>query len=128
VEQRQKMELNLYSALNAKLVSAAELLRISFHDAPTFHNDESEGRQGGAQGCMRFEHVHGNAANRGLAFTIDRLPAAIGCHDWQCPFSVADILQYAGSVAVEYTGGPKFSSDVKWGRPDAGYLFCLGEL
>jgi hypothetical protein len=44
------------------------------------------------------------------------------------PFSVADILQYAGAVAVEYTQGPSFSSDVKWGRVDAGYIFCLGEL
>ena len=44
------------------------------------------------------------------------------------PFSVADILQYAGAVAVEYAEGPSISSDLKWGRVDAGYMFCLGEL
>lgn len=127
MEQREKMKGGILSALAAKSFSAAELLRISFHDASTYHSDPLEVR-GGAQGCMRFEHVHGSSANRGLAQPIDPIPGAVDCQKGSCPFSFADILQYAGSVAVEYAGGPNFSSDIKWGRPDAGYMFCLGEL
>ena len=129
-EQRLLIENNLHSAFETGLLSTSELLRASFHDASTYNNDELEVR-GGPQVCMRFEHVHGNSANRGLAFFIDHLPEGSGCDfrkNGNCPFSVADLLQYAGGVAVEHAGGPTFSSDLKWGRTDAPYIFCLGEL
>lgn len=126
-EQRDAMRNKLYSAFEDKTIHTPELLRASFHDASTFSSNDLEVR-GGAQGCMQYDHIHGNSANRGLAFFIDHLPGAIGCDNWNCPFSVADILQYAGSVAVEYAQGPIFSSTLKWGRVDAPYNFCLGGL
>merc|ERR1712194_949051 len=125
------MKNSLIDAFNSQVLNPAELLRAAFHDASTYNNDPLQVK-GGAQGCMRFDHIHGNAANIGLAFFIDHLPGAVKCSahwdKWDCPFSVADIMQYAGAIAVEYTQGPSLSSDLKWGRVDAGYIFCLGEL
>ena len=41
---------------------------------------------------------------------------------------MADILQFAGAIAVEETMGPSLASQVKWGRIDAPWIFCTGEL
>jgi hypothetical protein len=85
VEQRAIMKDGLYNAFQSKILVTSELLRAAFHDASTYHNDPLQVK-GGAQGCMRFEHVHGNAANRGLAFFVDNLPEVINCGGWHCKF------------------------------------------
>jgi len=126
-EQREVMKSNLMNAFNSGLLSTSELLRASFHDASTYTDNPSDVK-GGPQGCMIWEHIHGSIANQGLAFFIDKLPEGSGCNNWECPWSVADILQFAGSVAVEHAEGPDFSESLKWGRTDAPYIFCMGEL
>mmetsp|Transcript_41726 Transcript_41726/g.49983 ORF Transcript_41726/g.49983 Transcript_41726/m.49983 type:complete len:915 (-) Transcript_41726:159-2903(-) len=132
-EQRYKMETSIRAAIQQGSVRGADVVRSSFHDAATYTVDPTQTR-GGARGCLRFEHVHGNAANEGIAFSIDAIGKSLGCGGiWngrftQCPWSMADILQFSGAVSIDEMGGPKFSSRMSWGRPDDAYIFCQGEM
>lgn len=135
VAQRDRIGDGLLSAFQNGTIQIHDVLRLSFHDAAAYTPDAAA-VLGGARGCMRFEHVHGNPANLGLAGLMeDFFWEAIGCQpgklvDWQTEecWSMADALQYAGAVAVDAALGPSFSDAVKWGRPDAPRLFCTGEL
>ena len=55
-------------------------MRLAFHDAGTFSN-EAGAMKSGANGCMRFEEVHGSAPNSGLAFGLDSAPKDM-IQDW----------------------------------------------
>ena len=59
----------------------------------------------------------------------------IGCQpgksedqDGPCSWSMANILQYDGMVAIEAANGPAFSDQMRWGRVNAPRIFCTGEL
>lgn len=171
VKQREEMKQRLLTAFNDGSITIWDVLRVSFHDAAAFTpsptNTISDGTneseietiiRGGPRGCIRYEHVHGNAPNIGLAQTIDTaLWNAIGCqparddynsnnHYYQPGFdydqnsttndidlmrkciSMADAIQFAGAVSIEAANGPSFSHKVSWGRVDAPRMFCTGEL
>jgi len=139
-QERDTIETGIRAALTSGAIQIHDVLRASFHDAAAFTPDPSA-IFGGARGCMRYEHVHGNAPNLGLAFLFE--PAfwnAIGCRpgkDYdgnigqghqEC-WSMADILVFAGAVASEWAQGPPgLVQSVKWGRVDAPRIFCTGEL
>lgn len=139
-QQRSNIESGLRAAFASNAIAIHDVLRASFHDAAAYTPDP-QAIFGGARGCMRYEHVHGNAPNVGLAFLFEHgLWNAVGCQPAQeyygCPelgeqscYSMADILQYAGAVAVEVANGPLgLANEVKWGRVDAPRIFCTGEL
>lgn len=130
-QERAGIKSGFQAAFSSGAIAIHDVLRASFHDAAAYTPDPS-GLFGGARGCMRFEHVHGNAPNIGLAFLIEPpLAAAVGCSpgvDGDNCFSMADILQFAGGVAVGYANGPSLAGSIKWGRVDAPRMFCPGEL
>ena len=117
----------------------AKLLRTAFHDAATYSNQAGD-MKGGPAGCIRHESVQGTAANFGIPFMIDRIPEIVGCGPgkWNCdgcrygaescPWSAADVVQFAGAVASAEMGGPNYSASVKWGRSDDPWVLCQGEL
>ena len=74
-------------------VTYAELVRTAFHDAGTFSNQEGA-MKSGANGCMRFEEVHGSAPNSGLAFGLDSAAKDI----------ISDWLKHTGTCAVKASG------------------------
>ena len=143
--QRDTIENGLRTAFEAGQghMTSHEFLRASFHDAAAYTPNPAS-IFGGARGCMRYEHVHGNAPNIGLAFLFEHpLWNAIGCQPGkdfdsgspengaQSCWSMADILVFAGAVASDVSGGPgmgQLASSVKWGRVDAPRIFCPGEL
>ena len=95
-QERTDIENGLRTAFAAGTIAIHDVLRASFHDAAAYTPDPSA-IFGGARGCMRFEHVHGNAPNVGLAFFMDYIWDAVGCQPGPaCSWSMADILQYAG--------------------------------
>ena len=78
-EQRERIGDGLRAALGEDgRLEAHDVLRASFHDAASYTPDTAALR-GGARGCMRYEHVQGNAPNIGLAFLFDHLEGAVGC-------------------------------------------------
>lgn len=113
------------------------MLRIVFHDAAPYSPKDVGLVKGGAQGCMRFEHVQSNEGNTGLQFTIDAIGPAVGCGGIggpyvqfkSCPWSVADVLQFVGDFASaemmdwddrddDGSGLDAIVSGLKWGRHD----------
>ena len=129
-EQRDAIVAGLEEVYNDPL---PDLLRTSFHDAATYSAAPNT-TKGGPQGCMRFEHVHGAAGNAGIQFSIDSVGHAIGCGSIDtvsgfadCPFSMADVLQFAGAWSVAAMGGPDATKTLRWGRVDAPYILCQGE-
>lgn len=133
--QRESIHTGLLSAFNSGILPIHDVIRVSFHDAAAYTPNENA-LLGGAKGCMRFEHIHGAAPNIGLAFVMENhFWNAVGCmpgvgegQNGPGCWSMADILQYAGMVAVEAAQGPSFSDQMLWGRLDAPRIFCTGEL
>jgi hypothetical protein len=109
------------------------LLRTAFHDAGTYSPNETK-MVGGANGCIRFEEGHGSAGNNGIAFTIGTAANLVSRYLTEggladtLPFSYADLFQFAGVVAVAEMGGPNATSRFRWGRADAPWLWCQGEI
>lgn len=69
---------------------------------------------GGANGDIRFEYILNQPVNAGLSKAIDILK------HFKCKYSSvswADLIQMAGAIAVETSGGPKIP--MKYGRVDA---------
>ena len=141
-EQRDLMISKFKNAYDEGKVTGPPLLRMSFHDAAVFSPPGLGLLKGGPQGCMRFEHVQGNEGNVGLHFTIDVIGPSIGCgsivgtgYFEDCPWSVADVLQFAGAFAsvqmLENYDNHRLDSilaGLRWGRPDAPMILCQGEL
>jgi len=140
-EQRDLIISNTLTAYNQKKITGPPMLRIAFHDAAPYSPKEVGLIKGGPQGCMRFEHIHGNEGNSGLHFTIDSIGPSVGC-GWirnnefeSCPWSVADIIQFVGAFAsaemMDNDNGDQLDSivsNMRWGRHDAPGLLCSGEL
>jgi len=95
------------------------LLRLAWHDAGTYDKErESLGwpNAGGAIGSIRTLHELEAPANKGLMSAISKYLSPIKA---ACPLvSWADLVQLAGAVAVEESGGPKLSSIMRFGRMD----------
>jgi catalase (peroxidase I) len=99
-------------------------------------------RRAGANGCIRLEEIHNAAANSGLAFQavdlpmyllkehLKTLPQPEGWVDDRrhIPFSHADLYQFAGLVSVASVGGANLTESFKWGRSDAPWVWCQGEI
>jgi len=103
-------------AANAPL---GTLLRAAFHDAGTYNPATNTG---GANGSFRNERGDPNHAGlRGAFDALDRYYAQINALlPAGTSISYADIVQLAGAVAVEVTGGPSTIVDsVSVGRVDA---------
>ena len=70
--------------------------------------------RGGATGSIRFKNELAHGANAGLNKALDFLTPVAAAH---ADVSFADLIQLAGAVAVEATGGPKLA--MRYGRKDA---------
>jgi L-ascorbate peroxidase len=70
--------------------------------------------RGGATGSIRFKNELAHGANAGLNKALDFLAPVAAAH---ADVSFADLIQLAGAVAVEATGGPKLA--MRYGRKDA---------
>jgi len=111
--------------LNTNPGLAAQLLRISFHDAGTFANGE-----GGANGCLLTDPAFLSAPeNGGLATPIFTLQTIF--NQWKSTLSpcttasAADVIQFAGLFAVvnqlalaDFVAFEHSLFDFEWGRVD----------
>lgn len=70
--------------------------------------------RGGATGSIRFKNELAHGANAGLAGALNFIAPVAAAHP---DVSFADLIQLAGAVAVESTGGPKLA--MRYGRKDA---------
>ena len=120
-------------AMDLKLI--AQWLRLSFHDAGTFNQDENEG---GVNGCIMTEPLMlDQPENSGLnlpVLTLQVIKQTWEDHPLTClSISNADIIQFAGLFAVirqiQPVGLNQAKVDslltFKWGRPDE--FFCEPE-
>ena len=112
---------SLYDSLNTVTHKPA-LLRLAFHDAGTYSANPASIR-GGPNGCIRFREIQGANANAGLGgVESDVISKTSYTH------SKADIYQFAGVVAVAAMNGPDLRGQFRWGRVDAPWLLCQGEI
>jgi len=92
------------------------MLRLAWSDAATFDkNVRMWPSCGGAIGSIRFESEHRHESNAGLVKAL----CILGPIKQSFPdVSWADLIQMAGALAVEVTGGPKIKGMV-YGRQDS---------
>jgi len=105
----------------------AVFLRLAWSDAATFDKSiVSWPRCGGANGSIRFDRELDHPENRGLIVAITFLE---NIKDECMLVSWADLIQMAGSCAVELLGGPLIP--IRYGRIDAAdrgdYTYQLSE-
>lgn len=92
------------------------MLRLAWSDCATFDKSVRMWPQcGGAVGAVRFESEYRHSNNAGLLKAISLLEPIRAEHP---EVSWADIIQMAGALAVELTGGPKIRN-MLYGRLDA---------
>jgi len=90
------------------------LLRLAWSDAGTYdHTVKAWPQQGGANGSIRFEGELDKSGNVGLSKAIALLEPV---KERYPIVSWADLIQMAGAVAVEISGGPAI--DMVYGRVD----------
>ena len=99
------------------------MLRLAFHDAGTFSKNAATKMRGGPNGCMRFGEIAGANANAGLGSVEADVRSKTGYEH-----SHADVFQFAGVVAVAAMNGPDLMESFRWGRVDAPWLLCQGEI
>ncbi len=91
------------------------MLRLAWSDCATHDKNAKFWPDcGGAIGAVRFKAELRHESNRGLSKAIKLLEAVKSRHD---NVSWADLIQMAGVLAVEITGGPRIR--IKYGRVDA---------
>jgi len=94
------------------------MLRLAWSDAASYnkYNNRPElwPKAGGAVGAIRFDEELEHPSNAGLSKAIDILKPIKSKYK---TISWSDIIQMAGSLAVELTGGPKIN--IRYGRIDA---------
>lgn len=91
------------------------LLRLAWSDAGSFdHTVKAWPQQGGVNGSIRFESELDKKQNVGLSKAVALLDSIKDKHS---AVSWADLVQMAGAVAVEMSGGPKIH--MIYGRMDA---------
>ena len=102
--------------LLVKTNCAPLMLRLAWSDAATFdRNVRMWPSCGGAIGSIRFESEHRHESNAGLVKAL----CILGPIKQSYPdVSWADLIQMAGALAVEVTGGPKIKGMV-YGRQDS---------
>jgi L-ascorbate peroxidase len=92
------------------------MLRLAWSDSATFDKNVRMWPQcGGAIGSVRFESEYKHSNNAGLLKAISLLEPIQADHP---DVSWADIIQMAGALAVELTGGPVIPN-MRYGRKDA---------
>ena len=77
-------------------------VRIAWHSAGTFDSRDGTGGSNGA--LMRFEPEKSDPANAGLGIIYDMLHVVKKRHP---EVTFADLWSAAGSMAVEFLGGPR---------------------
>jgi len=87
--------------INKKANACPMAMRIAWHSAGTF--DKSDGSGGTNGGTMRFEPERSDGANNGLHIIHDML---LPIKKKYPQVSYGDLWALAGSVAVEFAGGP----------------------
>lgn len=93
------------------------MLRLAWSDAATYNKyirSDMWPKAGGAVGSIRFDEELEHQSNAGLVKAIDILKPIKSKYKL---ISWADIIQMAGVLAVELTGGPKIN--IRYGRIDA---------
>ena len=91
------------------------MLRLAWSDSATHDKNAKFWPEcGGAIGAVRFKVELHHENNRGLLKAIKLLEVVKKRHE---NVSWADLIQMAGVLAVEITGGPKIK--IKYGRTDA---------
>ena len=98
--------------INQKANSCPMAVRLAWHASGTYSKYDGTGGSGGA--TMRFEPESADGANAGLNIERDIL---LPCKKAFPELSYADIWTLAGSVAIEFCGGPEI--DHIFGRVDA---------
>ncbi|KAK3263629.1 putative L-ascorbate peroxidase 7, chloroplastic [Cymbomonas tetramitiformis] len=90
------------------------LVRLAWHDAGTFDKGTNSWPEcGGANGSIRFEPELNHGANAGLVKAVNFLKKLKNANP---QVSWADLIQLAGSTAIEVAGGP--TCPVRYGRVD----------
>lgn len=98
--------------INKKSFACPIAARVAWHAAGTYDKNDGSGGSDGA--TMRFEPEASDPANAGLIIVRDML------HEVKKKYpeiSEADLWTLAGSVAIEFMGGPKVPH--RFGRSDA---------
>lgn len=93
------------------------MLRLAWSDAATYNKyirNDMWPKAGGAVGSIRFDEELEHQSNSGLVKAIDILKPIKNKYK---TISWSDIIQMAGALAVELTGGPKIN--IRYGRIDA---------
>ncbi|EKX51986.1 hypothetical protein GUITHDRAFT_65752 [Guillardia theta CCMP2712] len=109
------------------------MLRLAWHDAATYRadggksddSDKSTGewpRCGGVNGSITFAPELDLPCNKGLTLALSLLYELQEKNDL---VSVADVIQMAGQVAVEFSGGPKIA--MRWGRSTTGVKYLCSD-
>ena len=98
--------------INQKANSCPMAVRLAWHASGTYSKYDGTGGSDGA--TMRFEPESADGANAGLNIERDIL---LPCKKAFPELSYADIWTLAGSVAIEFCGGPEI--DHIFGRVDA---------
>ena len=94
------------------------LLRLAWSDAGTYDQSIKKWPQcGGTTGSIRFDRELSHPANAGLTKAMQYLkPLYKEYHKF---ISWADLIQMAGALAVELSGGPCLQHKMLYGRKDA---------
>ena len=96
---------------NKKAFACPIAMRVAWHSAGTY--DKSDGSGGSDGATMRFEPEISDEANEGLIIVRDMLREVKNNYP---ELSEADIWTLAGSLAIEFMGGPEVPH--KFGRTD----------
>uniref|UniRef100_A0A7S4U6Z4 Plant heme peroxidase family profile domain-containing protein n=1 Tax=Guillardia theta TaxID=55529 RepID=A0A7S4U6Z4_GUITH len=111
LEQLKQLRKGLWELME-KESCAPLMLRLAWHDAATYRADGGEWpRCGGVNGSITFAPELDLPCNKGLTLALSLLYELQEKNDL---VSVADVIQMAGQVAVEFSGGPKIA--MRWGR------------
>jgi L-ascorbate peroxidase len=98
------------------------MLRLAFSDVQTYDKTIYDWAiAGGSNGSIRFDYELNQKANTGLSKAIDILKPFKSKYP---QVSWADLIQMAGALAVELTGGPTI--DMRYGRIDVSHVEIVG--
>lgn len=94
------------------------LLRLAWSDAGSYDQSIKVWPQcGGTNGSVRFDREIAHTSNAGLSKALQYLrPLHKAYHAY---ISWADLIQMAGALAVELSGGPSMQDKMLYGRKDA---------
>jgi len=112
------------AVINRKANACPMMVRLAWHASGTYDKSSNTGGSNGA--TMRYIPESSDNANKGLSIARDILHLVKSTHP---EISYADLWTFAGSAAVEFSGGPKVP--FYFGRsdhPDGCYVIENGRL